>query len=220
MSQDLGNDVRTRSRTQAERAALSDKRMTEAAIRLLVTEGVGGTTLKAIGDESGYSRGLATHRFGSKAGLFRHVLRHVSAEWVARIDDAVGERIGADALTAVVDVQYHFIKDAPEKLRAMYILWMASGDPASEFKTNVADVHRAQRADVQRWVKLGQDAGIVRGDLCAERVAEQFVALLLGITFQYLVNPKMPLHEMHQALKREIRFLLAPPEGHDRSAAT
>ncbi len=218
MSQDLGNDVRTRSRTQAERAALSDRLMTEAAIRLLVSQGVGGTTLKAIGDESGYSRGLATHRFGSKAGLFRHVLRDVSAEWVARIDEAVGDRIGADALTAVVDVQFHFIKDSPEKLRAMYILWMASGDPASEFKTKVADVHRAQRADVKRWVELGQEADMVRADLCAERVAEQFVALLLGITFQWLVNPKMPLYEMHQALKRQIRFLLAPAEGNDTAA--
>lgn len=213
LSQNLGNDIRPRSRTQAERAALSDRRMTEAAIRLLVTEGVGGTTLRAIGAESGYSRGLATHRFGSKAGLFRHVLRYVSAEWVARVEKAVGEKIGADALTAVVDVQYHFIKDAPNELRAMYILWMASGDPASEFKTNVADVHRAQRADVRRWVEAGQEAGTVRSDLSAMRVSEQFVALLLGITFQWLVNPKMPLREMHEALKREIRFLLRPATG-------
>lgn len=220
MSHDTSSEVRPRSRTQAERAALSDRLMTEAAIHLLVTQGVGGTTLKAIGEQSGYSRGLATHRFGSKAGLFRHVLRHVSAEWVTRVDQAVGQQIGIDALTAVVDVQYHFIKDAPEKLRAMHILWMASGDPASEFKTNVADVHRAQRSDVQRWVELGQKDGIVRSEICAARVSEQFVALLLGITFQWLVNPQMPLYEMHEALKREIKFLLTPPGNHDRAAAT
>jgi len=175
--------------------------------------------LKAIGEESGYSRGLATHRFGSKAGLFRHVLRHVSAEWVTRVEQAVGDQIGIDALTAVVDVQYNFIKDAPEKLRAMYILWMASGDPASEFKTNVADVHRVQRSDVQRWVETGQKTGIVRRQLCAERVSEQFVALLLGITFQWLVNPQMPLFEMHEALKREIKFLLTPPDKQARAAS-
>jgi len=219
LSQNFSNVDRPRSRTQAERAALSDRLMTEAAIRLLVTQGVGGTTLKAIGEESGYSRGLATHRFGSKAGLFRHVLRHVSAEWVTRVEQAVGDQIGIDALTAVVDVQYNFIKDAPEKLRAMYILWMASGDPASEFKTNVADVHRVQRSDVQRWVETGQKTGIVRRQLCAERVSEQFVVLLLGITFQWLVNPQMPLFEMHEALKREIKFLLTPPDKQARAAS-
>ena len=219
MSQNFSNVERPRSRTQAERAALSDRLMTEAAIRLLVTQGVGGTTLRAIGEESGYSRGLATHRFGSKAGLFRHVLRHVSAEWVTRVEQAVGDQIGIDALTAVVDVQYNFIKDAPEKLRAMYILWMASGVPASEFKTNVADVHRVQRSDVQRWEETGQKTGIVRRQLCAERVSEQFVALLLGITFQWLVNPQMPLFEMHEALKREIKFLLTPPDKQARAAA-
>jgi len=37
LSQNFSNVDRPRSRTQAERAALSDRLMTEAAIRLLVT---------------------------------------------------------------------------------------------------------------------------------------------------------------------------------------
>ena len=44
-------------RTQEQRTALSDQRMTEAAIALLVEAGIGGTTLAAIGLRAGYSRG-------------------------------------------------------------------------------------------------------------------------------------------------------------------
>jgi AcrR family transcriptional regulator len=53
--------------------------MVRAAIDLLNTAGIQGTTLVAIGERSGYSRGLATHHFGSKAGLFRTVLKQMTA---------------------------------------------------------------------------------------------------------------------------------------------
>ena len=56
-------------RTQAERTALSDQRMFDAAIRLIMDRGTQKTTLKDIGEMAGYSRGLANYRFGSKDGL-------------------------------------------------------------------------------------------------------------------------------------------------------
>lgn len=80
-------------RKQAERTALSDRKLTEAAIRLLVQRGVPGTTLRAVGELAGYSRGLATYRFGSKGGLFANVLQVASADWLKRLQKAVGSRI-------------------------------------------------------------------------------------------------------------------------------
>jgi AcrR family transcriptional regulator len=55
----------TERMTQAERTALSDQRMFDAAIKLISQHGTQGTTLKAIGELAGYSRGLANSRFGS-----------------------------------------------------------------------------------------------------------------------------------------------------------
>ena len=52
--------------TQAERTALSDARMFESAKQILVEKGTHNTTLKEIGERAGYSRGLASNRFGSK----------------------------------------------------------------------------------------------------------------------------------------------------------
>ena len=65
----------TQSRTQAERTAISDKAMLDAAIELILEHGTDKTTLAAIGEKAGYSRGLATYRFGSKAGLYDEVTR-------------------------------------------------------------------------------------------------------------------------------------------------
>ena len=64
--------------TQADRSALSERRTLEAAVQLMGERGYEKTTLAAIGEAAGYSRGLATHHFGSKADLFARVIRWIS----------------------------------------------------------------------------------------------------------------------------------------------
>src|SRR6266436_1372700 len=107
-------------RSQEERTARSDQLMTQAAIALLIERGVQGTTLAAIGEQAGYSRGLVTHRFGSKAGLLAHVHDTVARHWIERVQMEVGSRVGVAALERVVKALYGFIAEAPDEIRAMY----------------------------------------------------------------------------------------------------
>src|SRR5512139_2612656 len=144
-----------RGRKQAERTALSDRLLTEAAIELLVKHGIQGTTLQAVGERAGYSRGLATHRFGSKAGLFGKVLQVASQDWLERVQAAVGPRVGADALCAATDAAEKFFRERPDEVRAMYLLWFLSIDPSSDYKANLANVHHAQRRDAAHWIRAG-----------------------------------------------------------------
>ena len=67
--------------TQAERTALSDSRMFEAAISLINERGTQKTTLKDIGEIAGYSRGLANYRFGSKDGLMLELFARFDTRW-------------------------------------------------------------------------------------------------------------------------------------------
>ena len=64
--------------TQAERTEISDNRMLEAAVELIVDRGPAATSLKEVGLKAGYSRGLAGQRFGSKDKLFSFLLRQVA----------------------------------------------------------------------------------------------------------------------------------------------
>ncbi len=195
-------------RRQADRTEESDRRLTAAAVRLLVQDGVRGTTLAKLGRQAGYSRSLATHRFGSKAGLLRHVLQRASQRWLALLQSNVGEKVGAEALCAAVDAHLDFLRTAPDEVRAMYLLWFTSIDPGSEYRANVARVHQAQREDICRWIQLGQERGNVPAQICAPRVAEQFCASMVGIVSQWLVNARMPLRQMHAQLKLDIRSRL------------
>lgn len=182
--------------------------MTEAAIRLIAERGPAGTTLAAIGEAAGYSRGLATQRFGSKDGLLRHVLKRVSREWLRRLDLAVGRKAGVEALEGVLDTQVAFMREAPNDVRAMYLLWFQSIDPGAEYRPNVAEVHRQQRAAVAGWIADGQARGTVNPDANPRRVADNFCSAATGIVFHWLVNPKFPvvaaITEMRAALKARL----------------
>jgi AcrR family transcriptional regulator len=209
-------------RRQADRVARSDRRLMDAAIELIVKVGINGTTLQAVGELAGYSRGLATHRFGSKAGLFGKVLQEASVDWLDRVQVAVGERVGVDALMAATDAAEVFIRERPEEVRAMYLLWFLSIDPSAEYKSNIAIVHKAQRRDVAQWVKAGQTAGTVDPDLDPMRVAEQYAASMAGIIYQWLANSKMPLSSMFRQIKADLKIRLenkAPSETSKRQKA-
>ena len=67
--------------TQAERTALSDQRMFDAAITLISEHGTQKTTLKEIGELAGYSRGLANYRFGSKEAFLDELFRVFQMLW-------------------------------------------------------------------------------------------------------------------------------------------
>ena len=200
-------------RRQTERTALSDRRLVDAAIDLLVKHGVDGTTLQAVGEQAGYSRALATHRFGSKVGLFVRVMQEASADWVARMHKAVGGKVGVEALCAATDATHRFIREQPNEVRVMYLLWFYSIDPAATFHWDIASVHRAQRRDVDAWVRAGQRAGEISASVNPQRVAEQYCASMAGIAYQWMANPGMPIAAMYGELKRNLRRSLQDPRA-------
>src|SRR3546814_16607688 len=104
-------------RTQEERTALSDQRMTDAAVALIVEHGIAAATLAAIGERAGYSRGLVTHRFGTKARLLAHLHDPFVADWIGRVQQAVGEHSGVEALSRVTDALYVFLEVSWEESR-------------------------------------------------------------------------------------------------------
>jgi len=199
-------------RTQEERTAISDRLMAEAAIALLIQGGIAGTTLAAIGERAGYSRGLVTHRFGSKAGLLAYVHDTVAGHWIERVQAEVGSKVGVAALERVVKALYGFIAESPDEIRAMYLLRYASIDPAAEYRANVARVHLAQRRDAQRWIEAGQSSGEISSTVSAGLVAELFCATADGLVYRWLANPSLPIKALHDELRFSIRDSLTRAE--------
>ena len=196
--------------TQAERTALAEEKMVNATIELLNTEGLSGTTLIAIGERAGYSRGLASHHFGSKSGLFRKVLKQINTVWNGELQQRLKGKTGLDAILVALDAHRDHTWRYPQNARAMHILWVGSFDPASEFKPNVTEFQRLQREAAAAWVIGGQETGEIRSDVNPEKFGEQFFASLLGLNYQWLINPDIDFKASIDILKQNIIALLKP----------
>jgi AcrR family transcriptional regulator len=216
MPQDTPNTATSETgRTQAERTALAHSSMIEAAIELLNTAGIQGTTLVAIGDKAGYSRGLASHHFGSKAGLFRMVLKQVSAAWNAELTRQLEGKTGLQAITRAIDSHLAHALRHPEYIRAQNILWGAAMDPSSEFKPNVAEFMHIQRESVAAWIRGGQALGEIHKYIDPRRVAEQYYGGLIGINTQWLVSPDFDLAAAYADFKSNLVRLLSVTESEE-----
>ncbi len=188
--------------------------MVDAAIELLNSVGIRGTTLKAIGEKAGYSRGLATHHFGSKSGLFRMVLKRVTAIWTDELLTQVDGKSGLAAITTAVDAHMRHISHHPDLIRAMNILWFGALDPASSFTPNLAEFMKIQRDAVAAFVVQGQGRGEIRPEVDAQRFAEQFYGTVLGINHQWLVSDEIDIKAAYLEMKRQTIELL---ESHTKT---
>lgn len=191
--------------TQAERSALSDQAMLEAAIDLVIEHGTDKTTLAMIGERAGYSRGLATYRFGSKAGLFDALCKNVARRWLDYLTQRVDGQTGLEALCSTLDAIRDFLAEKPREGRVLQILHAASASPGSEFPETSASIHRSQRDDVSEWVRQGQKNGEIRSDLDPDAVAADYVARTTGMTYLWLISPdgfdiSSSTHEMKRQL--------------------
>lgn len=177
--------------TQAERRARSQRRLLEAAVRLIAEQGLSRTTLAQIGERAGYSRGLVTERFGSKAGLVEALTREIQERFAFdRLLPALQGQSGRPALLAAVDTYLDTLERGELAGRAFYALLAESLGPMPEIRRYFAGADRAFRATVERWLADGVAAGEVRRDVDVRAFAGFVVGALRGIALQRFVDPE------------------------------
>jgi len=197
--------------TQAERSALSDKAMLKAALALVLEHGTDKTTLAMIGQHAGYSRGLATYRFGSKDGLYDALCRSISRHWLEYLKRGVGDKVGVEAMCAALDTIYQFEQELPEEARALQILYSGAASPSAGFQETAVNIRQRQKSDVAEWIRRGQDVGEVKAEIDADEVAAQYVAYITGMTYLWLISPdSFEFSKANEVMKRQLRDSLAP----------
>ena len=174
--------------TQAERTALSDRRMFDAAIELINERGTQKTTLKEIGERAGYSRGLANYRFGSKDGLMLELFESFDGRWKEHLLHYVGEARGLDAVRQAASALRDFLSRESSYMRAMYLLWYECLGHESEMRRTLARHHGVYRDDARRWIEEGIEAGDIRPEIDPAQFAAQYCAFIFGTVYQWLVN--------------------------------
>jgi len=208
----LGSEAASSNRlTQADRSALSERRTLEAAVELMGERGYEKTTLAAIGEAAGYSRGLATHHFGSKADLFARVIHWISEKARRQFEPVLQERGGVDALFAFVDAHRQLADENPVMTRALYVLWFQSLISDSPMRDAAIEDLLGYRDRVRRIIEQGIAAGTVRRDADASAEAIQFCGALFGLGLQWLIDPVgSRIEDMHRRFKERLGATLRP----------
>jgi AcrR family transcriptional regulator len=195
--------------TQAERTEISDQRMFDAAVAIINERGPAATSLSDIGVSAGYSRGLASHRFGSKDSLFDFVVRRVGVSWLEQLKSATGGEVGFAAIEQAVEQHYQFCVEAPAGLRAFYTLWFESVNSKSELNDTINSIHQRRFQDVTNWILNDPSiSDTVKRD--ADVIAAQFSASVIGIVYYWLGNFEKlsETKRLHDGLKQTMMRLL------------
>lgn len=206
----LNSSPASKRMTQAERTAQSDARMLEAAKELIAEHGTHNTTLREVGEKAGYSRGLASNRFGSKEGLFGQLVRDFNRRWAAELQRTVGTSTGLPAFSAALDAVEYFLLNRSDEMKALYILWFESMSSHDEVRQRLARNHTAYRRDAERWVREGITEGTISDTIDPQCFAVEFASLIFGLIYQWLVDPqRIDVHAVFQHYRRNALATLA-----------
>jgi AcrR family transcriptional regulator len=196
-------------RTQAARRAESERNLLCAAVEVIAQDGVAAATFERIGARAGYSRGLATQKFGSKQGLIEALIAHLHARLEALLREAhVEDLSGLEGVLTFADI---FIRElaADQEVRA-YMMLMAAGvaDP-SPTRAAFAASHDLVSERLQAILRRGQNDGSVAQTLPPEQAATLVGSMLLGLSTQHLVDPALDLPVIRAACRAALQRALA-----------
>ena len=165
------------------------------------------TTLAQIGELSGYSYGLVSHRFGSKEALVRAVTREAQASF-ARHEMADADRHhGLEALLILVE---RYLRAVVARSRnALYVLIGEALGAMPEIRPEIGAADGNFRAAVRESIEQGVTLGEIRPDANADAQAAMIVATLRGLTIQHLIDasafdPDAVSRELRASLTRSL----------------
>jgi AcrR family transcriptional regulator len=198
--------------TQAQRRDQSERLLLQAAAELIVERGINATTFENIGARAGYSRGLATQKFGSKQGLIEALIGQLQI----RLEQLLRERDfdslpALEAVLTFVDVFLRNLDQDGEK-RAYFMLMAGAIADRSPLRDPFARAHGDVERQLEAIVLRGQAEGTIRPEIDADAAALMIGSLLLGLSMQLLIDPQMNLAPIRDTSLAALRqsFAVSP----------
>jgi AcrR family transcriptional regulator len=160
----------------------------EAAIRTLGDLGWEQTTIEAIANEAGVSRGLITFYFDTKDTLLVQTFDHMCRRFEAEFAEAPrGKGSAWDRLIAVLEC--HFSKAIWDRKRiSVWQVFRAQAQANEELKNRVQQMDEAYLADLTTYIsEAARERGRVNFD--SIHVALTAFALIEGMRSDFITTP-------------------------------
>lgn len=194
----------TARRTQEERRGEAEQRLILAAAELVGEVGPAGVTLAGVGERAGYSRGLATHHFGSKGALMQRLVDNVTSQFRSSILVDRQSLSVLDEALGLVDGYFDALADPRPEQQARLVLW------ADAVATDNPDIRPAMRAADREFRAAITEAlrrGSVSGDPAA--LATVIVGMLRGVALQAVLDDEVDLAACRAEISDWVRARLS-----------
>lgn len=170
-----------------------------AAAEIIAAEGFAAASFDRIGQAAGYSRGLASQKFGSKDGLVEAVIQFVQARMDAAT--AVALKSASNPVEEVlVYVEVTLTQIEKDFLARSYFVMMAA---AIANRLPIQKAFRVQhdmfRLKVKEIIERGLAEGSIRAGIDADSSAISVGSMTLGIATQLLLDPKLDIAAVRAA---------------------
>jgi AcrR family transcriptional regulator len=183
---------RTRRR-QADRREAAEQALLQAAVSLIATKGIRGTTFAEIGEAAGYSKGLPAHYYKNKTILLKSVVDYIYDHFAERLIAGRHAERGLDALIKAIEVT--FAPPSLEMAKALNLMQKEALIPDSDLRPVFQSYNRETIARIAKEIQIGIDKKEIRPDVNPQLQAELLLATLRGINVQWAMNPKGVNHK-------------------------
>ena len=170
-------------RSQAERRAESERQILLAATRLIAERGLRGVSLRDVGREAGYSRGIVNHHFGTKEELIKAVIVHAQQAFALPTTDATG----LDLLLLTVERYIDYLRERQPAGQAFLLLWATAVGSEPSLRAMFVERDAWFRDRLAEHVQEGMMEGSVRADANPAAVAISILGMLRGIGLQLML---------------------------------
>lgn len=205
-------------RTQADRRAISEQRIIDAAMRVIGRKGTDRLTLSEVGAEAGYSRGLPAHLFGNKEGLLLRVVERYMSYIIGRTHFALPDWEAGQGLQRLHRIIHTWVAIGvrlPEYFRTYLIL---SGEAAREEPTKMSLALRARirkmnnrmREELARYLGQGKRHNEVDASVDPDHASMLLMSTLSGLLAFWVLDDNA--FDLRKVTDRCLDDLLAPME--------
>jgi AcrR family transcriptional regulator len=202
---------RTR-RSQEERRAEAEQRLLHAAAELIAEIGPARVTLANIGERAGYSRGLATHHFGSKGAMMQRLVDAVTVQFRDAVTAQSKSDSFLDEALGLIGTYITTLAHPAPINRARLVLWadaVTTGSPDVAPAMLAAD--REFREELAKRIERGVSSGEFDDSVDPDGLATAIVGMLRGIALQHLLDPQVDLGAARTEAERLLINRVRPP---------
>ena len=183
-------------RTQTQRRAEAERRLLHGALATVARTGTVRLTLAEVGAAAGYSRGLATHRFGNKAGLLRALVQLIGNRFAAQLQAAPKCRPGLDAICGNIGVYFGRTDRHWTTTRALLVMMTEGFMDGAGLQADMAAYNRQALVFFETQIRAGIAQGEIHPDLHPAATAVLLLGTLRGVMLQWLLDPSIPLAQV------------------------